>query len=790
MATLFDFLSDWSCRNLGLILNGIWLGLILTGLVWLVLRRNLNMAASSRYLVWWASLVAVLALPWLTTLSWNNLSSVHKVMPAPQGNLVDKALSASPDWLATAEYSQPAEPITAMPPSDRQSPIVPHNSTASVWNSITLRWIPLAFTGVWLVIMLLCLYRLWGTHRSIVRIKALSRPFNLRSIPNLQQRLETVGREPVAVRLSSEIATPMAAGLGKPTILIPDKVASALSPSDLEVIILHELAHLTRWDDWTKLAQKLIEAVFFFHPAVHLISRQLDLERELACDEWAVAQSGQVERYACSLTRLVQLTNGGITSLIPGALTGRKQIFKRFERLLLYLPTKPLRRPRLTTAGLAIGVLTAALLLAGIAPAVTLPFKPLTLAQLGGTPAGTSQPSQDRVSDTVSDSTAKTVGDTDVVSSVAPSTSTTISDTDIEQLLTTLNLSPEFTFEADWEAEFKRGRPWLNFTFYYDRDSRSSFSLPVDDFIGIDESWRTERADDVRFLLMRGAGVFDFRGGFKRGLGDGEFVFRVSEDYLRELDEMGYRVRHLNDFELFKLALFDVSGTFIKEMEELGYKGLSLDRLIEMRIHGVKTETVRELRDLGYDVSADRLVEFQIHGVTPWFIEELVDAGLKNLSAERLVEFRIHGVEADQVTEFRELGLSRLSADDLVKFRIHRVTPDFVRDLQKQGYGNLSPDRLVEFRIHSVSPSMIDELRELGYNDLTPDELKSFSIHGVTPDFIRDLRKLGYDRVSPDDLISMRIHGVTPSYIKRMAKRGYNDLSVEDLIEFRIHGID
>jgi beta-lactamase regulating signal transducer with metallopeptidase domain len=39
-----------------------------------------------------------------------------------------------------------------------------------------------------------------------------------------------------------------------------------LSPEEIKVILLHELAHLRRWDDWTNLAQKIVKAVFFFHP--------------------------------------------------------------------------------------------------------------------------------------------------------------------------------------------------------------------------------------------------------------------------------------------------------------------------------------------------------------------------------------------------------------------------------------------------------------------------------------------------------------------------------------------
>ena len=783
MATIFDLLSTWSCSNLGPILCGVMLGLALTALVWLALRKNLGLAASGRYLVWWTTLVVVLVLPWAAAWSPSFSDILNRQVTFEKEGILDKSPS-------DRQILQPSEPETPSVPSNRYPATTPASPEYSMWSSTYFRLTPLLVAGAWLAFVFLNLLKLWHTYRGIVRIKTDSRPFDLGRLPGLKRQIENAARRPVAVRVSSEINTPMAAGLGEATILIPVQVAAELSPDDLEAIILHELAHLTRWDDWTKLAQKLIEAVFFFHPAVHLIGRQLELERELACDEWAVGQFGQVERYACSLTRLVQLTNGGITSLIPGALTGRKQIFKRFERLLLYLPTKSFRHTRIATVGLVMSVLASAFLLTGIAPAITLPIKPLTLAELGASSVDTSQPDGDHESTTTPDTTAPTKKDTSATEPNSPSTPGALTDAGLEQLLATLDLSPEAAIEADWEAEFKRGRPWLNFTFYYDRNSRSSFSLPVDSFVGLDESWRTEQVDDVRFLLIRGAGVFDFRGGFKKGSGDGEFEFRVREDYLRELDSLGYRVSRLDDFDLYQLALFDVSGTFIKEMEDLGYEGLTLERLIQMRIHGVKTETVRELRDLGYDLSADRLIEFQIHGVTPRYIKDLAGTRIENLPAERLVEFRIHGVDPSDVAEFAEVGLVRLSAERLVEFRIHGVTPTFVKSLATLGYDHLRPERLVEFRIHGVTPEMISEFRELGYRNLDAEDLTTFKIHGVTPGFVRELAGLGYKDVYPDDLVSMRIHGVDRSYIERLRDKGFDDLDIDDLIEMRVHGID
>jgi hypothetical protein len=72
------------------------------------------------------------------------------------------------------------------------------------------------------------------------------------------------------------------------------------------VILLHEFAHLQRRDDWTNLAQKLLRTLFFFHPAVWWIEKQLCLERELACDDVVLAKTHNPRGYAECLVSLIE----------------------------------------------------------------------------------------------------------------------------------------------------------------------------------------------------------------------------------------------------------------------------------------------------------------------------------------------------------------------------------------------------------------------------------------------------------------------------------------------------
>ena len=108
------------------------------------------------------------------------------------------------------------------------------------------------------------------------------------------------------IRLSDDVRIPTAVGFFKPLIVIPSWTLEELSPNELNSVLIHELEHLRRWDDWTNLAQKILTAVFFFHPAIWWLDRKLALEREMACDEAVLAQTGDRHAYAACLVRVAE----------------------------------------------------------------------------------------------------------------------------------------------------------------------------------------------------------------------------------------------------------------------------------------------------------------------------------------------------------------------------------------------------------------------------------------------------------------------------------------------------
>jgi beta-lactamase regulating signal transducer with metallopeptidase domain len=122
---------------------------------------------------------------------------------------------------------------------------------------------------------------------------------------------------------SSEVQTPAAIGFFRPAIVFPKWLLAQLSPEEIKVILLHELAHLSRWDDWTNLAQKIVKAVFFFHPAVWWIENRLTLEREMACDDMVLAQTASPRAYASSLISFAEKLHHARSLTLAQALVSR-----------------------------------------------------------------------------------------------------------------------------------------------------------------------------------------------------------------------------------------------------------------------------------------------------------------------------------------------------------------------------------------------------------------------------------------------------------------------------------
>src|SRR5215471_4750401 len=141
---------------------------------------------------------------------------------------------------------------------------------------------------------------------------SLRRSHHAPAPPAWQQALDRLMKRmhvsrPVRLLATDRVDSPSVVGWLRPVILAPAGVLCGLAPEQVEALLAHELAHVLRHDYLVNLLQGVAEAVLFYHPAVWWVSSQIRAERELCCDDLAVAASGDVLTYARALAELETL---------------------------------------------------------------------------------------------------------------------------------------------------------------------------------------------------------------------------------------------------------------------------------------------------------------------------------------------------------------------------------------------------------------------------------------------------------------------------------------------------
>jgi beta-lactamase regulating signal transducer with metallopeptidase domain len=155
--------------------------------------------------------------------------------------------------------------------------------------SIGILW-PRIATAVWLIGFLTLTFRWLIRWRGVRQI--------------LRAAVPTAIVAPVPVRTSACLREPSIIGIVRPVLLLPAKIATQLTPPQLEAVLRHEVCHVRRHDNLTSAIHMLVEAIFWFHPLVWWIGARLLEERERACDESVVRSGSDPRIYAEGILRV------------------------------------------------------------------------------------------------------------------------------------------------------------------------------------------------------------------------------------------------------------------------------------------------------------------------------------------------------------------------------------------------------------------------------------------------------------------------------------------------------
>jgi beta-lactamase regulating signal transducer with metallopeptidase domain len=283
-----------------LIVTWLWQGLAIAWITAAAVRAMPRLNAATRHAIWWLAIAAVLSIPVA-----HGLAAITPNSPS------------APNLAASLDAARAL-----------MLPAFPDGVVAGA-------------AALWAITAAVGMLRIARSCRTLGRLKRASSPFDRSREARLPLWVAARdgGHRAAELRTSDTMTGACALGLGRAVILVSRSVADALSDESLDEIVMHEQAHLDRYDDWSQLLQAVVRSLAGLHPAVRFLGRRLDVDREAACDDRVVSRTGATRRYASSLLTVAAASNpqaGGIefAAGVPTATPTASALRVRVGRLL------------------------------------------------------------------------------------------------------------------------------------------------------------------------------------------------------------------------------------------------------------------------------------------------------------------------------------------------------------------------------------------------------------------------------------------------------------------------
>ena len=328
-------------------------------------RTLLRRDPTARHALWTGTMLVLLALPLLSVAGTPGVVVPVPFIPASSGG-GNGEVTLAPPSLGEASSGTPfADPISpprgfrgvspgefdaippgalAVSPSDplgeahpvedraaAEAPSVPGSWTGSVASGVGLLW------GGGVAVLLMGLMVGVGRAWCLIRgARPLSGPDWVAQAKSTARRVGL--RQPVPLRVARGLGSPMAGGVLRPVVLLPPE-AEGWTGERREVVLLHELVHVRRRDPLRQLLDRVVVALYWFHPLVRRAASEAATAREEACDRRVVELGTGPSRYA---SHLVELTDRPSRALV--GLTGFHHPNLEERIMSILAPSRPSRR--------------------------------------------------------------------------------------------------------------------------------------------------------------------------------------------------------------------------------------------------------------------------------------------------------------------------------------------------------------------------------------------------------------------------------------------------------------
>jgi beta-lactamase regulating signal transducer with metallopeptidase domain len=368
----------WSIESVfgvsGLLVEVAWKSSVILGiaiLLHLVLRKRCPLVVSFG---WNAVLVGLVALPIATGISpWQ----VDYVSNPP---LTSEADSPSVSATLPLEYVRPrvaeavddASLFTEFDAAvNRKATFVQEHSASSIssWHVVA---------AIYLCGVVLCGLRLFLSGRSLHQLLSGSLEVHESQWTSALSRWRSqLGiRRSVRIRTSSRAVVPFTTGVIRPILVLPERMPKSANQNECEVVVLHELTHVARFDCAWQYLLKLLQTIYWWQPLVWLSGRQIAEGRERVCDLFCVGTLGNRQRYADALLSIVQSISRPVDLDIGLAMARVPRIASRLDEIAAAPGLKTSRPSTPVSALLLLVTVLATTVLAAGVDVVAQPHQP------------------------------------------------------------------------------------------------------------------------------------------------------------------------------------------------------------------------------------------------------------------------------------------------------------------------------------------------------------------------------------------------------------------------------
>jgi uncharacterized protein (TIGR03435 family) len=309
----------WSENGTALV-NHLWQSTVVVGVAWVLASALKKNHARVRYWIWMAASVKFL-LPFSLLMAAGE--RLRSLLPAP--------VATEPVFAGAVE--QMTQPFFAAPAFEPgEVPAAAHHAG----------WLWAALLALWLAGALAVVFRFARAWWRVSAARRAARPLELAAGTSVHA---------VPVLAAPALLEPGVFGIFRPVLLLPEGILGRLTREQMRAILAHEMCHVCRRDNLTFVPHMVVEALFWFHPAVWWIGSRLIDERERACDEAVVQQGAAAGDYAEGILNVCKfyvesplacvsgVTGADLKKRIAQILAGRRAFGLTWPRKLLLSAT-------------------------------------------------------------------------------------------------------------------------------------------------------------------------------------------------------------------------------------------------------------------------------------------------------------------------------------------------------------------------------------------------------------------------------------------------------------------